>query len=461
MESADRPGGTWRNNIYPGSGCDTQSHHYCFSFEPNPNWSRLFARQPEILEYLKHCILTYELAENIVYGQTVTNCRFDDKTGGWLVETAVGNTYQGIILISAVGQLNTPNMPDFPGLELFKGAFFHTARWDNNFDLRGKRVAVVGSGATALQLIPPLVEEVKHLAVFQRSPNWIVPKDDRVYTEREKYRFRHNRIVERFNRYKIYWNWEKTWPEFILNSRRSRKRKTELTQAIADQVADPELAAKLTPDFPVGCRRILISDDYYTAIQSDNVELIDDPIASFYSDGIRTQSGRAVAVDVVIMATGFKAHNFLSAITLTGVGAKDLKTAWQDGAAAYLGIAIPDFPNLFMLYGPNTNLGHNSILFMIERQVEYIMACINHIIGRQLHSMSVKPEALHRYNQQLQRELAKTVWAGGCSSWYKNEAGKIVNNWSTTTIKYCWRTLRPKLRDYERRRSEKYVASDK
>ena len=234
-----------------------------------------------------------------------------------------------------MGQLNGPRVSNFPGLNQFKGAIFHTARWDKNVELRGKRVDLIGSDATALQLIPHLVEEVKHIAVFQQSPNWIVPKDNRVYTKREKYRFRHNRLAERFNRYKIYWNWEKTWTDFILNSRRSRKRQVELTQAITDQVDDPELATKLTPDYPVGCRRVLISDDYYTAIQSDDVELIVDPIASFYSDGIHTKSGRAVAIDVVIIATGFKAHDFMHAITLTGVGAADLKTAWKDGAEAY------------------------------------------------------------------------------------------------------------------------------
>jgi cation diffusion facilitator CzcD-associated flavoprotein CzcO len=448
LEKANRVGGTWRENTYPGCACDTQSHHYCFSFELNPDWSRVYAEQPQILTYLEHCSQKYGVAEHIRFQQEIIRATFDATAGDWSVETASGETFSARILVSAVGQLNRPALPEIPGLRSFQGAMFHSAQWDHDFNLTNKDVAVIGNGASALQLIPRLAAAVRQLNVFQRSPNWLVPKGDRSFRTWEKWIFRRIPIIARLYRYWIYWNWERSWPEFLKDSAAAKRKKRRLSTHIATEVASPDLAQALVPDYPVGCKRVLLTDDYYQTMQLENVTLITDPIARIESDGLVTPNGQKHVVDCIVLATGFQATDFLAPMEIRGMNGMTLNETWRNGPEAYLGMTVPGFPNFFMLYGPNTNLGHNSIIFMIECQARYISRAIETIIERNLVFMDVKPETMSGFNDNLHEQMKKTAWVGGCSSWYKTPDGKVVNNWSTTTYRYWWQTRRPNLKHY-------------
>ena len=444
VEKAGNIGGTWRDNTYPGCACDTQSHHYSYSFAPNPDWSRLFPPQPEILEYLKGVARSHGLMPSIHFGEQVVGLEFDAAQSLWLVTTASRNIYRARFVISSVGQLNHPAIPEIPGIESFAGDAFHSARWNHRCSLAGKMVAVIGSGASAIQLIPPVAEQAEKLLVFQRSPNWLIPKNDRPYTEREKQRFRKFPLLEKLHRYGIYWSWERTWPEFRAGSRIARRRKAEASTDIASRVSDPKLADDLTPDYPLGCKRILLADNFYPAMQRDNVTLITESIEEIDETGLRTADGIHHEVDVIIYATGFRSHDFLKDIDVQGPAGRNLRNQWNGRPAAYLGMCIPNFPNLFMTYGPNTNLGHNSIIFMIECQARYIISAIERTMQQQATSITVTERAMSDFLARLDREMRGTAWLGNCSSWYKNEAGEVINNWSTTTYKYWWRTRKPK-----------------
>ena len=448
LEKADGVGGTWRANTYPGCACDTESHHYSFSFERNPDWSRVFSSQPEILSYLESCVDKYGLLELCRFDTQVTRCVFDEQSRQWRVETERGEQFECRFLVSAVGQLNHPSIPAFPGLDMYTGAMFHTAQWDRDFRFEGKDVAVIGNAASAIQLIPELAKRARSLKVFQRSPNWLVAKNDHAFSPAQKWAFRRIPLLERIYRYFIYWKWESSWPAFIRNSRAARKLEQDYRSRIAEQVADMDLAQALTPDYEVGCKRILLSDNYYPAMQRDNVALVTDPVDRFTADGIATRSGQEFQLDCVVMATGFKAWDFLEPIEVVGANARRLHDAWNSAPEAYLGICVAGFPNLFMLYGPNTNLGHNSIIFMLECQVHYVVKCLRQLRRRGCRSMVVADDAMVRFNRQIQNQMAKTAWAGGCNSWYKRPDGRVVNNWSTHTVAYWLRTRRPRLRDF-------------
>ena len=448
LEKAGNVGGTWRDNTYPGCACDTQSHHYSYSFAPNPDWSRRFATQPEILAYLKKVARDFELLPTIHFGEQVIEAYFSDTDSLWHVTTASGARYNARFLISCVGQLNHPADPDIPGLGKFKGTQFHSAKWDHRYNLRGKRVAVIGSGASAVQLIPPVAEQADQLFVFQRSPNWLMPKDDRPFTDAEKSRFRRYPLLAKLYRYKIYWDWERSWPEFLTSSRKARRRTAEISAHVAAQVSDATLAKDLTPDYPLGCKRILLADDFYPAMQRENVRLITDTINKIDKSAIITESGERHAVDCIITATGFKSHHFLSDIDLRGRHGLSLHDHWNGRPQAYLGITVPGFPNFFMAYGPNTNLGHNSIIFMIECQAHFIMAAIERASAYGTQNIEVQHNAAQSELARLDKEMESTAWIGTCSSWYKNADGKVINNWSTTTYKYWWRTHRPNWSDF-------------
>ena len=454
LEKENRIGGTWRDNTYPGCACDTQSHHYSFSFERNPDWSRTFSTQPEILAYLEHCAQKYDLFDYIRFQSEVTTAQYDQDKGHWLVHTRGGERFTCSALVSAVGQLNHPVYPDIPGLDQFKGAIFHSAKWDHSFDLTNKRVAVIGNGASAVQLIPSIAAQVSHLKVFQRSANWLVPRNDKVYSKRFKWGLRNIPLLGRAYRYYIYWLWEWSWPSFVRNSKAARKKERERCVAIQSEVNQQSLAEVLTPDYEFGCKRILLSDDYYSAIQRSNVELVTDGIESITADGLKTRNGQQHIVDCIVLATGFKSWDFLAPMRVEGEDGALLSEVWGDAPEAYLGIAVAGFPNLFILYGPNTNLGHNSIIFMIECQVNYVLRCIKRLLQQKLHSLSVKPDAMARFNHRLHNQLNKTAWVGSCNSWYKSADGRVINNWSSHTISYWWRTRRPDWNDFKIRRND-------
>ena len=445
LERAGDIGGTWRENVYPGCACDTHSHHYSFSFFMKSDWSRKFASHTEILEYLHGAVDAFGLRDDIHHNQTVRAIHFDESSSLWSAKTASDNTYQARFVVSAVGQLNQPAWPDLLGLETFSGKRMHSATWDPSYDLADKKVAVIGSGASAIQLIPEVAKKAKHLTVFQRSPNWIVERNDRAFRDIEKTFFRWFPFWAWVYRSYFYWRWERSWPEFIERSRPAKKKTAQLKKRVAQEVNDSGLAATLIPKFPLGCRRILLSDDYYPALQRDNVTLETTPIERLDSNSVVTTTGAHHYIDCLVAATGFHSHDFLPAVEVTGLGKADLHNQWENkgGAEAYLGIAVSGFPNLFFLYGPNMNLGHSSIIFMIECQVHYILKTIGLLNKRGGKTIEITHNSMEEFNQAIKKKLQHTAWAGSCNSWYKSAQGKIINNWSTHTVGYWLRTRRP------------------
>jgi cation diffusion facilitator CzcD-associated flavoprotein CzcO len=447
FEKAGGVGGTWRDNSYPGSGCDVPSHLYCFSFEAKSDWSRAYAEQPEILRYLEHCTEKYGLAPHLRLNTEIASARFDPTQGLWCLVTTEGEAIAARVLISGTGQLNRPCWPDLPGLGDFPGLKFHSARWDHGADLAGKRVAVIGNGASAIQFIPRIAAKTAKLHIFQRSSNWMVPKPDREYRPFEQFLFRHVPVWAWLYRNFLYLLLEKNFFAFIQDSWFGKQFR-KVAEGELNKVADPALRDRLRPDYPVGCKRILISNDYYPALQLPQVEVVTDPVARIEAGAIITADGQSLPVDAIIVATGFDSLSFLAPMAIEGIGGQKLDEIWKEGAEAYLGLTVPGFPNFFMLYGPNTNLGHNSIIIMIEAQVNYALQCIRAIFDRHLTYLDVKPEAMQHFNEQLQRDVGRSVWATGCRSWYKTATGKVTNNWSGFTLKYRWETWRVKFADY-------------
>jgi cation diffusion facilitator CzcD-associated flavoprotein CzcO len=447
-EKSDRLGGTWYDNTYPGCACDVPSHLYSYSFEPKTDWSRKFSPQSEIQGYLEHCADEYAVWPHIRFETEIVSATFDDSRGSWRLRTRGGDEVVADVLVSGLGQLNRPHVPDLPGLASFDGTTFHSARWNHAQDLTGKRVGVIGNAASAVQLVPEIAPQVARLHVFQRTANWIFPRLDAAYSERAKWLFAHVPLLERLYRWWIYWRLELNFLGMRRNRFMSEKMQKLALGHLHAQVADPGLREALTPDYPIGCKRILIIDDYYPALQRPNVELVTSGIERIEPDAVVTSDGARHVVDTLIFATGFQTTGFLEPLVVEGRGGAKLRDAWREGAEAHLGLTVAGFPNLFLLYGPNTNLGHNSIIFMIECQVNYALRCIQELRRRDLAWLDVRREAMEASNARLQRDLAKTAWAGGCASWYKTASGKITNNWSGPTVAYWWRTLRPNFSEY-------------
>ncbi|MEU8378051.1 NAD(P)/FAD-dependent oxidoreductase [Streptosporangium sp. NPDC048865] len=434
-------GGTWRDNTYPGAGCDIPSHLYSFSFERYTSWTRRYAAQPEILRYLEGCADKYGLRPRIRLNTAVTSAVFDESLGRWRVATAAGEELFDVV-VSAVGQLNRPQLPDIPGMSTFDGASFHSARWDHSVDLAGRRVAVIGNGSSAAQFIPEVAEAAGHLDVFQRTPNWVIPKPDAVFGPRMRTALRRVPFLQR-----AYREWTYRYAENTLYPALSGGWTTDLLpkhalEHLRNQVPDPVLRAKLTPDYPFGCKRVVVDSGFYPALTRPDVDVVTDRIVRILPGGVETSAGLHEA-DVIVYATGFETSGFLASIEVTGREGRHLAEEWKDGAEAYLGIAVPRFPNLFMLYGPNTNLGHNSIVFMLECQVRYIMGCLAHLASRG--PMEVRPEAMATWRQSVGRAMEGMVWQAGCTSWYKNEAGRVTGNWpgSASAYRRITRTPRP------------------
>ncbi len=448
LEQASRLGGTWRDNVYPGAACDSPSFLYCFSFEQKTDWSRKWAPQPEILAYLEHCARKYDLSPHIRFDTEVAGARFDAGAGVWAVRTRTGESIEADVLVSAVGQLNRPAYPRLEGLDRFRGVTFHSARWRHDHDLRDRTVAVIGNAASAVQLIPQIAPLVRRLHVFQRSANWMLPKRDRAYRPWELRLFGRFPWLARLYRAWLYLTYEMRFPVFRQNPLLGRWIARVAERSMRAAVRDPALQRALVPDYPIGGKRILISDDYYPTLERENVELVTTPIARVTEEAIVTQDGRARPVDTIIFATGFETTSFLVPMRIEGVDGRVLDEVWHAGAEAYLGITVAGFPNFFMLYGPNTNLGHNSIVFMLECQVNYILDCLRAMRAHDLAWIDVRPEAMAAYNRELQAVLARTVWARTPRSWYKRADGRITNNWSGTTFAYWWRTRRVNLAAY-------------
>ena len=448
LERGDDFGGVWRENTYPGAACDVPWHLYSFSFYKKVGFSRRYPHQPEILSYIRSCANHFQLYRDAEFGVEVTSAEWDEGSATWTVSAADGRTWRTRALVSGVGQLSRPSWPEITGRDEFAGASFHSALWDHDVPLAGKRVGVIGTGASAIQFIPRVAEEAGSLTVFQRSAPYLLPRLDGPYGVANRLLFRYLPGYDKPFRFALWKSGEISTDAFDQpDSRANGIFRRVARWHLERQVTDPELREKLTPDYPVGCKRVLFSSDYYPAMQRDNVHLETQGIDHINADGVRTRDGVQHDLDVLIWGTGFKATEFLSPIRITGRDGVDLDTQWAQGAEAYLGMTVPGFPNLFLMYGPNTNLGGNSIIFMIECQMRYLADALD--LLREHRLMAVRPEVYRAYNDTLQERLSHTVWAAGCSSWYHNEAGRITNNWPGRTAEYRRITSALEPSDYE------------
>ena len=441
-------GGTWRANTYPGAACDIPSFLYSYSFEQKSDWSRNYSDQEEILAYLQGCADKYRLHAHIRFDTEIASARFDRAHGVWHLETKQGDEIIVNILITATGQLDRPHIPPLPGLERFSGASFHSATWDHTHDLSGKNVAVVGNAASAIQFIPHVATKATRVTIFQRSPNWIMRKRLRNIGALERFLFTYLPLATRLRRLLIYLKVEARFPAFANDGFVNRLFSRFLWWRMGWRIRDKRLRKILHPNYPPGCKRILLSNDYLNSLHRDNVEVVTSPIERIGDKEVQSADGRTYSVDTLIFATGFKANLFLSPMTITGLEPHSLRERWKDGAEAYLGITVSGFPNLFMLYGPNTNLGHNSVVFMLESQARYILQCIQRLRDGKTNSMDVRPEVMADYNDRLQSKAVNTIWGSGCTSWYKTDAGKVVNNWVESTISYRRKTAKVRWSDY-------------
>jgi cation diffusion facilitator CzcD-associated flavoprotein CzcO len=449
-DRGDAPGGVWRDNTYPGAACDAPSHLYSYSFEPKPDWSRRFAEQPEILDYLRHCVGKYGLTPHMRFGTEITQAEYL-PAGGWRLHTRDGGTRDHDLLVAACGQLSNPAVPGLPGLDAFSGTRFHSARWNHHHDLAGERVAVVGNGASAIQFVPHIARDAASVTIFQIEVHWISRKPDREYP-----RWRHalNRrvpAVQRLSRLGIF-----LWFELLLNpalvSPRGRLALSVHIRALCRftlrTVKDPALRKRLTPRYEPGCKRILTSSDYYETLNRPDVAVVDGPITEVTARGVRTADGEHHPADTIIFATGFRSQDFVAPMRVIGAHGTELNAAWKEGARAYLGLAVHGFPNFFLMYGPNTNVGSGSIVHMLESQAAYIVQAAR-LLARGATSLEVKQDVLDQFDTATQRRLSTSVWnQGGCDSWYLDSDRRNTNNWPGSMTGYRRRTRRLAVTDY-------------
>ncbi|RMF18386.1 MAG: NAD(P)/FAD-dependent oxidoreductase [Gammaproteobacteria bacterium] len=449
VEKASDVGGTWRDNHYPGAACDVQSHLYSFSFYPKPDWSRFYAGWAEIKAYMQECARAFGLAPHLRFNTEVTGARWDESTQCWHVRLGDQGEMSARYFILATGPLHHPNTPDIPGLKDFRGPVVHTARWDDALDLKGKRVAVIGTGASAIQLVPEVAKVAGHLHVLQRTPAWVVRRPDRAYSEAEKARFRRYPLLRKLHRARLYWQNEGRFLPMhhpVLSS----VVKALVRWDIRHKVRDRLTARKLTPEYAIGCKRVLLSNDWYPTFNRPNVSLHTEGIEQVEADGIRLKNGERLEADVLVTATGFVVdpRKYLMDVPIIGRSGRDIKAVWADLPHAYKGITVPDFPNLFQMTGPNTGLGHSSIIFMIECQTRYILSALKAAEQQRLPVIEVREDVEAAYNARIQKQLSKRIWASGCSSWYLDEKGRNFTLWPGTTTAYYLATRKIRLADY-------------
>ncbi len=435
LEKADGVGGVWRENTYPNAACDVPSSLYSWSFAPNPGWPHRYSRQDEILAYIERTAGELGVLDLVRTGVEVTEAAYDETARSWRLTTAAGEDLVTDVLITAVGQLSRPAIPHLPGIGSFEGPAFHSAEWDHDVDLVGKRIAVLGTGASAIQFVPGIQPGAAHVTVFQRSAPYVVPKPDREYTST------HTRAFTRFPRSQAFGR-ELTW---VLSEQLNKSlgstgpikhlMKLAWRAQLRAQVRDPELRARLRPDYPLGCKRLLFSNDWYPTLAQPNVEVVTHSVVEVLPRGVRSADGTVHEVDVIIYGTGFAATEFLAPMQVTGVDGADLHARWKEGARAYLGLSVPDFPNLFVVYGPNTNLGGSSIINMLEAASGAITTLLRHAESQGGGAVVVRPDAEQRFDDEIQERLAHSVWAN-CSSWYHEDGGRITTNWPGQVAEY-------------------------
>jgi cation diffusion facilitator CzcD-associated flavoprotein CzcO len=439
FERAPRVGGVWHHNTYPGAACDIPSHLYEFSFDPNPRWSRRYAPQDEIQEYLEDVARRHGVTDRIRTSTNVESARWDGERGKWVLETSAGR-HEADVLLTACGQLSVPSVPPLPGLDSFAGPAFHTAEWRHDVDLAGKRVAVIGTGCSAIQVVPAIQPVVAHVDVYQRSPGWTLPKMDFPYKERTKRLFERFPVLQRLDRQVIFWFQElaavgMTRHRWLLRPFRALARR-QINKAIAD----PVLRAKVTPADEIGCKRIMLTDDWYPTLTKPNVDVVTDRVAAVTPDGIRTANGTERPADVLVLATGFKTHGFVAPMEITGADGRTLSERWGGVPRAYLGMSVPGFPNMFLLYGPNTNGGSGSVIHVIESGVGHVIAALRELERRRARRIEVTPAGAERFDRELRDRLAQSVWHTGCTNWYVDEQGNDPNQWPWLWTTYKRRT---------------------
>lgn len=447
FEQSDDVGGTWRDNSYPGCACDVPSHLYSFSFAPNPRWQHTFSGQADIWQYLRDCVDRSGLRPHLRTGHTVHHAAWDDTAQRWRLETSQGE-YTARVLIAATGPFAAPSVPDIPGLDAFAGTTFHSARWRHDHDLTGRRVAVVGTGASAAQLVPGIVPRVGSLTLFQRTSAWVVPRRSRRISRVERAVYRHVPGAQRAARAALYWSRETLATGFLhprLNTLAQRLSLRHLRRQVPD---DPALRAKLTPEYVFGCKRVLLSDDYWASLTADHVTVVTDPIDHVTTDAVVTAGGSRHEVDTLIFGTGFEVTRPPVMHQVTGRGGVPLAHAWQPTMRAYLGTGVPGFPNLFILLGPNTGLGHTSVVLMVEAQLRQVVKALRHL--RRSGAAAIEPTggAQRRFQERVDRAMAGTVWTSGCASWYQDATGRVSTIWPGYVTGFRLRAARFRRGDY-------------
>ncbi|MFU8896910.1 MAG: flavin-containing monooxygenase, partial [Gammaproteobacteria bacterium] len=444
LEAAAGVGGTWWVNRYPGCACDVQSHLYSFSFVPRPDWSRQFAPRAEIQRYLADCVDRHGLAPHLRFNTTVTQARWDEGARHWRVTDQHGQLRTADVLVSAIGGLSRPAWPDIPGLEKFAGPVVHSQQWPDELALSGKRVAVIGTGASAIQFVPHLQRAAQQLDVYQRSAQWILPKPDRAIRPATRALYRWFPPARWLVRLSLFLLLETRLPAFARFPRLTLLHRRKAQRHLRRQVDDPALVAKLTPDYAMGCKRVLLSNDFYPAISAPNVELVTTPIRAVGTDSVTDAAGVERPADVIILGTGFQATAPVPAGMIIGRDGQDLNRLWAEGPAAYKGTTVAGFPNFFTLLGPNTALGHNSVILMIEGQIRYVVDALRWMQQSGTAVIDVRAEAQRAWNERLQQRLGRTVWnSGGCRSWYLHPvSGRNATLWPRFTTTFRWLTRR-------------------
>ncbi len=435
VERAAKVGGTWRDNDYPGAACDVPSHLYSYSFELNPNWSRSFSPQAEIQQYLHDTAQKYGVLDHIAFNTAITLAQWDEDATLWRVETTAG-AFTADVLVGAMGPLAEPSLPDIDGIETFEGEIFHSARWNHDSDLAGKRVAVIGTGASAIQIVPAIAGKVSHMDVYQRTAPWIVPRHDRTYSKLESLAYQHVPFLQQGAREAIYWGRELFVLGFAFQPKALTLAQRMAERNIAKGIKDPAMRKKVTPTWQIGCKRILISNDWYPTLARENVDLVTDPIVEVRKNAVVTKDGTVREVDAIIVATGFHVTDSPAFDLIIGKGGKVLGDMWRDkGQQAYKGAAVAGFPNMLLVIGPNTGLGHSSMVYMIESHLNYLSSALKQMDAHGLATFEVREDKQREYNENVQKKMKHTIWTtGGCASWYLDAHGNNTTLWPSFTF---------------------------
>lgn len=449
FEKASRAGGVWRDNVYPGCGCDVPANLYSVKSVPNPDWSKRFAPQPEILAYIEDVIDKSGIEKHIRYGTGIKEIRFVEERGGWLLTDIAGNEYFARMVIMATGSLNKPNLPFSDQYDNFKGKILHSAQWDNSIDYKNKRIAVVGTGASAIQIIPEIAKSVDELYVFQRSPAWVIPRRQSGNSAFKRFIYKYIPPLQRLSRERTYWFYELIGMALTGNAFLNRLLSLHASGLLNRQVKDLKLRRKLMPDYKLGCKRIVVSDNFYRVFNQANVHLVTDKVTGIAPDGVITRQDKVTEVDVIILATGFDLAGAINSVEVKGLHQHTLRGDYADNIEAYLGMNVSNYPNFAFIMGPNSGPGHISVLHIIESQVNYIMQYWDALAKKGPNgSLDVKPETQKRYNDDLEARFGKTVWVSGCKSWYLNEQGKNFTLYPQLAYRYRQRTHKFNSDDY-------------